>query len=132
MSADRNWTLPFETLTIVIGVPIIGRWRNGHGHGDRGNSDNFTPLVVNLASNDASEAVPAAVLIPANQASASFTITAVMTPCWMERKHLRHRVRGRIRERSVDRVTDKEILTVAITAASISENGGTTTGTVTR
>ncbi len=99
------------------------------------NTSTLEELVVSLSSNDTSEAtVPGAVTIPAGQTSVTFwvavaddtlvdgtqpvTITATAAGC----------LSGSAR---VD-VTDWETLGVSISPASISENGGTATGNVTR
>ena len=92
-------------------------------------------LVVDLASNDTSEAtVPATVTIAANQASNTFTITAVddtlldgtQTPA------ITASASGISSAMKTIDVTDHETLTVTIDVSSMSENGGTATGTVTR
>ena len=67
------------TLTLSINVPSIPEL-NGTAIGTvaRGNTDNSQALVVTLTSSDTGAAtVPASVVIPANQALATFAITAV-------------------------------------------------------
>ena len=69
----------YETLTVIVRRrSIVGERRHGHRHGDPQQHGRRPPLTVTLASSDTSEAtVPATVTIPANQASATFTVTAV-------------------------------------------------------
>ncbi len=74
----------YETLSVVINRDSI-RENAGNsaavGTVTRSNTDNSLPLTVTLASDDLSEVtVPASVIIPAGQASASFPINAVNDP----------------------------------------------------
>jgi len=67
------------TLAVSINASTIPE-KNGSAVGtvSRNDADLSQPLVVNLASSDVGSAtVPASVVIPANQTSISFTVTAV-------------------------------------------------------
>jgi hypothetical protein len=99
--------------------------------------DNSLPLLVNLSSGDTTEAtVPATVTIPANQNSATFPITAVDDVIRDATQHpvITASAAGMSNGTATVDVTDNEIDTISlgIVPGSISENGGTATGTVTR
>lgn len=101
----------------------------------RSNTNIGSPLTVQLLSSDTSEGtVPVTVTIPADQSSVTFTVTAVDdtlldgTQSFTVTASAAGYISG---TRALD-VTDAETLSVSITATAISENGGTTTGTVTR
>jgi subtilisin-like proprotein convertase family protein len=101
----------------------------------RSNTNIGSPLTVQLLSSDNSEGtVPATITIPANQSSVTFTATAVDDTLLDGTQSVTFTASaaGYINgSRSLD-VTDAESLSVSIAANWISENGGTTTGTVTR
>ncbi|MFO0869190.1 MAG: Calx-beta domain-containing protein [Pirellulales bacterium] len=101
----------------------------------RGDADLSAPLVVTLSSSDVSEAtVPATVTIPAHEASATFTVTAVDDTLLDGTQSLTISASAPSHPtvNSSLNITDLELLTVTITPNAISENGGTTTATVTR
>lgn len=99
--------------------------------------DNSLPQVVNLASNDATEAtVPATATILAGQNSVTFPITAVDDAIRDATQNpvITASAAGMSNGTAAIAVTDDEIdnITLAIVPGSISENGGAATGTVTR
>lgn len=99
--------------------------------------DNSAPIIVTLTSNDASEAtVVATVTILANQNSATFPITAVddVIRDATQNPVITASAAGMSSGSASIAVTDNEIDTIglAIVPGSISESGGTATGTVTR
>jgi hypothetical protein len=102
----------------------------------RGNSDRSLPLTVNLATNDATEAaVPASVTIPANQASVTFTVTAVDDTLLdgSQTVSITASATGYDAPASASLVvTDHETVVVTLAQSSISELGGSTTATVRR
>ena len=128
----------FETLQLSIDPASISEdGGSATGTVSRSNTDDLSqPLTVNLASDDTSEAtVAATVQIPANQTSATFVIDAVddalldgTQTVTITASHADYPVSG---EATLD-VTDVETLELSIDVASISENGGSATGTVTR
>ncbi len=126
----------YETLTVSIAAASISE----HGGSTtatvtRSNTDNSQSLTVNLAASDATEAtVPPSVTIPANHASATFTITAVDDALLdgTQTVTVTASASGFESGTGTVNVTDHETLTVSIAAPSISENGGSTTVTVTR
>ena len=135
-SADTLDVTDHETLTLSISPQSISE--NGGtatATVTRSNTDNSQPLTVDLSSSDTSEAtVPAMVTIPANEASAIFTVTAVDdlildgTVTVTITSSASEYVDG---VATVD-VSDLELLSVSISPDSISENGGSTTATVAR
>ena len=133
--ANLNVT-DLESLTVTVAPGSLSE-NGGAATGvvGRSNTDNALPLVVTLASDDFSEAtVPPTVTIPANESSATFAIMAVDDALLDGTRTvtLSAAATGYVNgTRSVD-VTDFETLSVSINAESISENGGATTGTVTR
>ncbi|MCA9085301.1 MAG: hypothetical protein KDA81_14650, partial [Planctomycetaceae bacterium] len=103
----------------------------------RNDEDLSSSLTVNLASGDTSEAtVPATVTIPAGSASANFTITAVddTVADGTQVLSISASKTGYVGYSAGLNVTDNEnpALTMSINPLSISEAGGTATGTVTR
>ncbi len=99
--------------------------------------DNSLPIIVTLASNDATEAtVPATVTILANQNSATFPITAVDDAIRDATQNpiIAASAAGMSSGTASIAVTDDEIDNIALGIAPgvISENGGAATGTVTR
>ncbi|HND52402.1 MAG TPA: Calx-beta domain-containing protein, partial [Pirellulaceae bacterium] len=126
----------YESLSITLDTNSVAENAGSiTGTVTRSNTDNSSPLTVTLAGNDATEAtVPATVVIPANQSSATFTVTIVDdnefdgTQTVTLTATATSYVGG---SASLD-VTDFEQLTIAVSPSSMSENGGTTTGTVTR
>jgi len=101
------------------------------------NTDTTGPLTVSLANDDASEAsLPTTVVIPAGQASASFTISAANDGFvdGTQTVTITASEDGHTSGSDTLDVTDADAptLTVAIDSASIAENGGTTTATVSR
>ena len=101
----------------------------------RSNTDLGATLTVTLTSNDTTEAmVPATVTIPADQASATFSITAVDDALLDGTRSVSIGVSatGYVSASRTLSVTDYETLAISFSPAAISENGGTATGTVTR
>ena len=101
------------------------------------NTPTTSDLIVTLASDDPSEAsVPATVTILANQTSATFDINAVDDALLDGTQTATITATAATFTDGSDTidVTDSETLTIAISAASIAENGGpaATTATVTR
>jgi 6-phosphogluconolactonase (cycloisomerase 2 family) len=126
----------YETLTVTINAGAISE-HGGSATGtvSRSNTDQSAALTVNLASSDVTEAaVPASVTIPANQASATVTIAAV-DDAWLDGTQtvtVTASAAGYVSGTKTVDVTDYETLTVTIDATSMSENGASATGTVTR
>ncbi len=101
----------------------------------RSNSDNSLPLTINLQSSDETEAtVPTTITIPANRASASFTITAIDDDLLdgLQTAEITATAIGYASAQSTLDVTDAESITLSINAQSISEKGGKVSGIVTR
>lgn len=101
------------------------------------NTDTSTELIVSLNSNDTSEAdVPTTVTIPAGQASATFPIVAVDDAIvdGTQTVTILATATGFVDANDSIDVTDDDIpgFTVTIAPTTISENGGSATGTVTR
>ncbi|MCC6508139.1 MAG: hypothetical protein IT423_03475, partial [Pirellulaceae bacterium] len=125
-----------ESLQVTINVPAISEsGGTAIGTVTRSNTDVGAAIQVQLASNDLTEAtVPATVTIPAGQASTTFTITAV-DDALLDGKQtvtISASATGYASgTRTVD-VLDSENLTLSIAPGSISENGGSATGTVSR
>src|SRR5258706_565753 len=101
----------------------------------RSNTKNSAALTVTLTSSDTSEAtVPATVTIPANQASATFAITAVDDTLLdgTQTATITATATGYATgSRTID-ITDFETLTLTISPPSITENGGTVLATISR
>ncbi len=126
----------YETLTVAVSPTSISE-NGGSATGTvtRNNTDPGAPLTVNLASNDTSEAtVPTTVTIPADVASATFPIAAVDDTLkdGTQTVTMTASASGYVSGTRTVSVADYETLTVSISPASMSENGGTATGTVTR
>jgi len=125
-----------ETVTMVIAVATISE--NGGrttATVTRSNTDVESALVVNLSNGDSSEInIPTAVTIPANQASASFDIHAVDDDLLdgSQTVSISAAAPGYFGGDDSLVVTDHETVTITIVADTISENGGSTTATVTR
>lgn len=104
----------------------------------RTNAAITAPLVVNLTSNDTTEAtVPSTVTIPANQTSITFTITGVddANIDGTQNVTITATAAGLVSGTLPLQVTDNDLggtLALSAMAASISEFGGSTVGTVTR
>lgn len=97
--------------------------------------DLTSDVTVLLSSSDTSEAtVPASITIPANQASATFSVVAQDDNLLdgVQTVTITATIAGFRSESDTVVVTDFEQLLVSITDGAISENGGTTTATVTR
>jgi len=129
--------LDFETLTAVISPASISEAGGiATVTVTRSSLDDLSqPLTVALTSSDTSEAtVPATVLIAANQASATFTITAQDDRLLdgSQQVSISAANAAYISISGALEVTDSETLSISIDAGAISENGGTATGTVTR
>ena len=125
-----------ESLSVAItSTSISENAGTTTGTVTRSNTDNALPLTVTLLSSNTSAAtVPATVTIPANQASVNFTIIAVDDTLLdgTQTAIISANAAGYTSEiRTLD-VTDAESIAIVINALSISEFGGTTTGTVTR
>ncbi len=125
-----------ETLSVAITVTSISEDAGmATGTVTRSNIDITQPLIVTLLSSDASAAtVPATVTIPANQASVDFMILAVDDTLLdgMQTAIISASAAGYLSESQTIEVTDAESIAIVIDALSISEFGGTTSGTVTR
>ncbi len=125
-----------ETLTLTIDAASL----NESGGSTtatitRSNTDTSQALTVTIASNDQSEAtVPATVTIPANRATATFTINAVDDDLLdgTQTVTITSNASGYFPGQDTFDVTDHESISLVIDTSSISENGGTATGTITR
>ncbi len=126
----------FETVTLSLAASQISE--NGGattGTVTRSNSDNGSALVVQLASNDTTEAnLPASVTIPAGAASVTFTISAVDDSLLDgdQPVTLSATAEGYMPGAIDILVTDYETLTITLTRDNLFENGETTTATVRR
>ncbi|MHB8862117.1 MAG: DVUA0089 family protein [Pirellulaceae bacterium] len=101
----------------------------------RTNGDDSQALVVNLASNDVSEAsVTTTVTIPANSISTTFAILGVDDSLLdgTQTATISASADGYSSASVNVQITDFETVTVTISPTAMSENGGTATGTVTR
>ncbi|WP_158520982.1 choice-of-anchor Q domain-containing protein [Fuerstiella marisgermanici] len=129
-----------DTLALTLSITPGSISENGGtatGTVTRNDADWSSPLVVDLTSSDSTEAmVSATVTILAGQASADFTITAVDDAVVDGTQVLSISVsaNGYTGLSAGLNVTDDEspALTLSVNPVSISENGGTATGTVTR
>lgn len=125
-----------ETLSLVIADDSVSENAGAMATTATVTRSNIGPaLTVQLANSDPSEAVaPATVVIPANQTSVTFGIDAVDdTELDGDRTvTLYASANGYMYTSNTLRVTDYETLSVVIAADSLSESGGSTTGTVTR
>jgi exo-beta-1,3-glucanase (GH17 family) len=103
----------------------------------RGNSDIAAPLTVTLTSTDPSEAtLPATVVIPADQSSASVAVAAIDDTLLDgdQMLTLQASAGGYVSAAAPLTVRDFETVTVTLSAAAVAENAGpnAATGTVTR
>ncbi len=134
-SANLN-VMDLETLTVAINLASISEiGGSATGTVTRSNSDINSALTVTLSSNDTTEAtVPATITIPANRASATFAITAAddVLLDGTQTVTIMASATGYVAGSANLNVMDLETLAVTINPASISENGGSATGTVTR
>ncbi len=124
------------TLTLSV-TPSTIREDGGIGTATitRSSGNNSQALVVNLASNDVSEAsVPTTVTIPANSVSATFAVVGVndLLLDGTQTAVISATADGYSSASVTVQITDVETLTLTISPAAMSENGGTSTGTVTR
>ena len=125
-----------ETVTITINPGSLSE--NGGtavGTATRSNTDISSSLVISLSSSDTTEAtVPNLVVIPAGQAFVTFTVTGQDDNLVDGTQTVTINVSATnyFGIGSTVDVTDFESLVVSITPASISENGGSATGTVSR
>ncbi len=127
----------FPTLTVSIDPAIISEIGGTATVTVSRNTEELGELTVDLLSDDTSEAtVPATVTIPAGQVSATFTLTAVddMNADGTKVVTVTASVEGFTDGIDTVAITDDEVsaLTLSITPASISENGGNATVTVSR
>ncbi len=126
----------FELLTISAAVTTISE-RNGTTTATvtRGNTNIDQALTVTLVSSDASEAtVPLTVTIAAGQSSATFTISGVddILLDGTQEINLTASATGYEPGILTVTVTDYELLSVSLDQSSISEFGGSATGTIRR
>lgn len=135
-TAAELQVLDEETLSLAITPELISE-KDGVATATitRSNTDQSSSLLVTLTSSDTSEAtVPATVLIPANQASATFTINAVDDSLLDGSVTLSvaGSASGYISNPATLMVSDYETLTLTLSNTSMPELNGTVTGTVTR
>ena len=124
-----------ERLTVSISPIVVAETGTATGIVTRGNTDSGAALTVLLASSDTGQAtVPASVTIPANQPSATFTITGVDDGLADGTQSVTITVTatGYAGAAQSVAVTDLGILRLSALPASISENGGQATATLTR
>ncbi len=126
----------YETLSLSLSATTVAE-NSGTltGTVTRNNTDIQSALSINLFSSDTSEiTVPAAVTIPAGQASVDFTITVIDDALLdgLQTATITAQSAGYINAtKSID-VTDYETLTLTLLSASISELGGVAQARVTR
>ena len=133
---DTILVTDFETVSLMIDVASISE-SDGSAVATvtRSNTDNGDPLVINVATSDTSEAsVPSTVAIGSGSDTATFNITGVDDSLLDGTQTVTIDVtaNGYVGASVTIDVTDHELLAVDIVAESISENGGSTTATVTR
>ena len=125
-----------ETLTLNLTAPAIDEDGTGTmATVTRSNADNQLPLTVMIQADDPSEATTlSSVIIPANLASFEFPITAVDDTLLDGPQMVTFTAvaPGYLAASAVVEVLDKEQLTVSLASDTISENGGSVTGTITR
>ncbi|MEQ9408719.1 MAG: Calx-beta domain-containing protein, partial [Fuerstiella sp.] len=129
-----------DVLTLSLSIDPTSVSENGGsatGTISRNDADLSSALVVTLASDDTSEAtVPATVTIAAGEASATFTITAVNDDVvdGTQTAGISAAATGYTGDAASVDVTDDDVLTLtlSIDPTSVSENGGTATGTISR
>ncbi len=136
-SASTGLTvLDYETLALSFALPAISESGGSTtGTVTRTNTDIAAALTVQLQSLDESEAtVPNTITIPAGQASATFTITAVddQIQDGTQAVAIRASAAGYIDGTQAIDVIDSVALSLSIAPPDISEKGGTATATVTR
>ena len=125
-SADIDVT-DYETVTVTINPAAISE--NGGtatGTVSRSNTNISSSLVVTLSSSDTSEAsVPTLIVIPANQASTTFTVTAVDDTLLdnTQTVTISASANGYVDSSTIIEVSDFETLAVTISPGTISENG---------
>ena len=126
----------YETLTISVSADSISENAGTTtATVTRSNTDTTFEVIVNLSSDDTSEAtVPATVTIPAGQASATFDINEVDDALLdgTQTVNISATSTGYVAVSDSLDVTDYEALSLVILAASIGEPGGATTATVSR
>jgi Ca2+-binding RTX toxin-like protein len=126
------------TLTLDFAVPSISESDGVQATTatvTRAGTDNSASLGVTLTNGDASEiSIPTTVTIPAGLGSVSFDIDAIDDSILdgTQRVAVSASANGFVTGSDTIRVDDFEQLVVSISAASISENGGLTTATVSR
>ncbi|MFO0821286.1 MAG: peptidoglycan DD-metalloendopeptidase family protein [Pirellulales bacterium] len=126
-----------DLLSVSLASHVLSEAGGGTTTGTvvRGGADFSAPLTVTLASSDTSEAtVPATVTILANQTSATFTVTAVDDTLLdgLQNVTISATATGLPLASDTLSVADFETLTVIVSPSSMTENGGSVTGTVTR
>ena len=125
-----------ETLALSLSVSTISE-NGGSALATitRTNSNLGQAIIVSLASSDTTEAtVPATVIIPAGQSSATFIISAVddLLLDGTQRVTLTASSDGYISTEHAIDVTDHETLSLEVLVVVISENGGSTQATLSR
>jgi hypothetical protein len=124
------------TLTLDLGDQVVAEGSTLGGVVSR-NTDTGLPLTVNLGSSDVGEAsVTATVTIPAGSSSAQFLITGI-DDAFVDGDQqvlISTELSGYAGASGTVTVVDATVpaLSLALADAAISENGGATTGTVTR
>jgi hypothetical protein len=129
-----------ETVTVTVNPNSILESAGPNattGTVTRSNTDNGSPLTVSLSSGDTTEAtVPVSVIIPAGQASATFSINAVddLIADGTQPATISATATGYAGVNGTVNVLDNETLTVNVVAVSVPENAGAgaTTVSVTR
>jgi len=129
-----------DTTALTLNIAPLSISENGGsatGTITRNDADLSTALVVNLSSSDTTEAtVPATVIILAGQSSVDFTITAVddAVDDGTQVLSISATATGYVGYSAGLNVTDDDnpALTLSVSPVSISENGGSATGTITR
>ncbi|GAB5442847.1 MAG: hypothetical protein Fues2KO_31960 [Fuerstiella sp.] len=125
------------TLTLSIAATNLSESGGSTTATVHRNTDPTAAMTVSLAGSDASEAVlPASIVIPAGQSSTTFTIDAVDDAIvdGSQTVTVTATTAGHISSTDSIVVTDNDSPELAITIAEtrLDENGGSTTGTVTR
>ena len=126
----------YETITVALSQSSISE--NGGTASatvTRSNTDNASLISVSITNSDLSEvSVPATIIIPAGQSSATFVVTAQDDALLDGTQSVAITISatGYVGESRSLSVTDHETLTVSIDRAIINEQGGLATGTVRR
>ncbi len=125
------------TLTLTAGPDFSENGGSSQFTVSRNTEDNSSPLTVTITSDDIGEAIfaPVTVEIPAGQSSASFTIDGVDDSLADGTQVVSFTASavGFVDGTDSVQVTDDEVPTLSVTAgADASENGGSSTFTVTR